>query len=45
VAWLAGRRHLYRRYELRAERFLAFAGIAAALICFRPSRGGREAAR
>ncbi|MGW2971861.1 hypothetical protein ACWDBO_34355 [Streptomyces mirabilis] len=35
VAWLAGRRHLYRRYELRAERFLAFAGIAAALICFR----------
>lgn len=35
VAWLAGCRRLHRRYELKAEHFLAFAGIAAALICFR----------
>ncbi len=35
VAWLAGCRRLHRRYERKAEHFLAFAGIAAALICFR----------
>ncbi len=26
---------LHRRYERKAEHFLAFAGIAAALICYR----------
>ncbi|WP_435272246.1 transposase [Streptomyces parvulus] len=35
VAWLAGCRRLHRRYERKAEHFLAFAGIAAALICYR----------
>ncbi|MFD8216685.1 hypothetical protein ACFV2U_23770 [Streptomyces sp. NPDC059697] len=35
MAWLAGRRRPYRRYELKAQHFLAFAGIAAALIYFR----------
>lgn len=35
VAWLAGCRRLHRRYERKAEHFLAFAGIAVALICFR----------
>lgn len=35
VAWLAGCRRLHRRYERQAERFLAFAGIAATLICYR----------
>jgi transposase len=35
VAWLAGCRRLHRRYERKAEHFLAFAGIAAALICWR----------
>ncbi|PBC93795.1 DDE family transposase [Streptomyces sp. Ag82_O1-15] len=34
VAWLAGCR-LHRRYERKAEHFLAFAAIAAALICYR----------
>ncbi|MGC5411273.1 IS5 family transposase, partial [Streptomyces sp. DT225] len=32
VAWLAGCRRLRRRYERKAEHFLAFAGIAATLI-------------
>lgn len=32
VSWLAGCRRLHRRYERKAEHFLAFAGIAAALI-------------
>ncbi|WP_374547989.1 IS5 family transposase [Streptomyces sp. DH7] len=35
VAWLSGCRRLDRRYERKAEHFLAFAGIAAALICYR----------
>ncbi|GAA3503418.1 hypothetical protein GCM10019016_105280 [Streptomyces prasinosporus] len=32
---LAGCRRLHRRYERRAERFLAFVGISAALISYR----------
>ncbi|MFF3416019.1 IS5 family transposase [Streptomyces sp. NPDC002698] len=32
---LAGCRRLHRRYERKAERFLAFAGISAVLICLR----------
>ncbi|MDG4536841.1 IS5 family transposase [Streptomyces sp. AV19] len=35
VAWLAGCRRLHHRYERKAEHFLAFAGIAATLICYR----------
>ncbi|CAM5669394.1 hypothetical protein GCM10010378_30450 [Streptomyces viridochromogenes] len=35
VSWLTGCRRLHRRYERKAEHFLAFAGIAAALICHR----------
>ncbi|MFI2457954.1 IS5 family transposase [Streptomyces sp. NPDC019539] len=35
VAWLSGCRRLHRRYERKAEHFLAFAGIAAVLICYR----------
>ncbi|MFF3636897.1 hypothetical protein [Streptomyces sp. NPDC002250] len=35
VASLAGCRRLHRRYERMAEHFLAFAGIAAALIRYR----------
>ncbi len=35
MAWLSGRRHLHHRYERKAERFLAFVGIAAALIGYR----------
>jgi transposase len=35
VSWLAGCRRLHRRYERKSEHFLAFAGIAAALICHR----------
>jgi transposase len=36
VSWLAGCRHrLRRRYERKAEHFLAFVGIAAALIGYR----------
>ncbi len=35
MAWLSGCRRLHRRYERKAEHFLAFAGIAAALICYR----------
>lgn len=34
MSWLGGRR-LHRRYERKAEHFLAFAGFAAALICYR----------
>ncbi|GAA2619455.1 hypothetical protein GCM10010425_11960 [Streptomyces spororaveus] len=39
VSWLAGCRRLHRRYERKAEYFLAFAGIAAALICYRRLTG------
>lgn len=35
VSWLAGCRRLHRRYERKPEHFLAFAGIAAALIGYR----------
>lgn len=35
VAWLAGCRRLRQRYERKADHFMAFAGIAAALICYR----------
>ncbi|MEU9272457.1 transposase [Streptomyces sp. NPDC048251] len=35
VAWLSGCRRLHRRYERKADHFLAFAGIAATLICYR----------
>lgn len=34
VAWLGRCRRLARRYERKAEHFLAFVGIAAALICY-----------
>lgn len=32
VSWMAGCRRLHRRYERKAEHFLAFVGIAGALI-------------
>jgi transposase len=35
MSWLGGFRRLHRRYERRAEHFLAFTGIAAAMICYR----------
>ncbi|AJF69418.1 transposase [Streptomyces vietnamensis] len=35
MSWLGGCRRLHRRYERKAEHFLAFAGITAALICYR----------
>jgi transposase len=35
MAWLNGCRRLHRRYERKPEHFLAFAGIAATLICHR----------
>jgi transposase len=35
VSWLAGCRRLHRRYERKAEHFLAFVAIAAALIGYR----------
>ncbi|WP_435880494.1 IS5 family transposase [Streptomyces zaomyceticus] len=35
VSWLAGCRCLHRRYERKAEHFLAFVGIAAVLIGYR----------
>jgi transposase len=35
VSWLAGCRSLHRRYERTAEHFLAFVGLAAALIGYR----------
>lgn len=35
VSWLAGCRRLHRRYERKPEHFLAFVGIAAALISYR----------
>lgn len=35
VSWLAGCRRLHRRYERKAEHFLAFVGIAAVLIGYR----------
>ncbi|MFE4176823.1 IS5 family transposase [Streptomyces sp. NPDC056909] len=39
VSWPAGCRRLHRRYERKPEHFLAFVGIAAALIWYRrPAR-------
>ncbi|CAL9324080.1 hypothetical protein SUDANB66_06484 (plasmid) [Streptomyces sp. SudanB66_2053] len=35
VSWLAGCCRLHRRYERKAEHFLAFVGIVATLICHR----------
>ncbi|NEB04835.1 IS5 family transposase [Streptomyces sp. SID13726] len=35
VSWLSGCRRLHRRYERKAEHFLAFTAIAATLICHR----------
>lgn len=35
MSWLNGCRRLHRRYERKAEHFLAFVGIASTLICFR----------
>lgn len=49
MSWLSGRHRLHRRYERKAEHFLAFAGIAAALIWYRrletntkPTQGLRQ---
>ncbi|CAL9411931.1 hypothetical protein SUDANB43_01667 [Streptomyces sp. enrichment culture] len=39
VSWLSGIRRLHRRYERRPDHFLAFAGIAAVLICYRRLNG------
>lgn len=38
MAWLAGCRRLHRRYERRADRFLAFTSIACSPICYRRLR-------
>ncbi|WP_246430250.1 IS5 family transposase [Streptomyces rectiverticillatus] len=35
LSWMGGCRRLHRRYERKAEHFLAFVGIASALICYR----------
>ncbi|MFE4583407.1 IS5 family transposase [Streptomyces chartreusis] len=35
MAWLAGCRRLHRRYERKAEHFLAFTSLACTLICYR----------
>jgi transposase len=35
MSWLNGSRRLHRRYERKAEHFLAFVGLASALICYR----------
>jgi transposase len=35
LAWLAGCRRLHRRYERKADHFLAFTSIACTLICYR----------
>ncbi|WP_323385353.1 IS5 family transposase [Streptomyces calidiresistens] len=35
MSWLAGCRRLHRRYERKADHFLAFIGIACTLICYR----------
>jgi transposase len=35
MSWLAGCRRLHRRYERKAEHFLAFTAIACSLICYR----------
>lgn len=35
MSWLAGCRRLHRRYERKAEHFLAFTAIACTFICLR----------
>ncbi|MFI8643065.1 transposase, partial [Streptomyces chartreusis] len=35
IAWRSGCRRLHRRYERKADHFLAFTAIAATLICYR----------
>ncbi len=35
VAWIAGCPPLHRRYERKADHFLAFTSIACTLICYR----------
>ncbi|MDN3265760.1 transposase, partial [Streptomyces sp. CSDS2] len=35
MSWLAGCRRLHRRYEHKADHFLAFTAIACTLICYR----------
>lgn len=35
MAWLAGRRRPHRRYERKAEHFLAFTSVACTPICYR----------
>jgi transposase len=35
MSWLAGCRRLHRRYERKADHFLAFSSIACTLICYR----------
>ncbi|GGW17645.1 hypothetical protein GCM10010264_74070 [Streptomyces globisporus] len=35
LAWLASCRRLHRRYERKADHFLAFTSIACTLICYR----------
>ncbi|WP_176710255.1 IS5 family transposase [Streptomyces sp. Wb2n-11] len=35
MAWLGGCRRLHRRYERKADHFLAFTSIACTLICYR----------
>ncbi len=35
MSWLSGCRRLHRRYERKAEHFLAFTAIARSLICCR----------
>jgi transposase len=37
MSWLAGCRRLHRRYERKAEHFLAFTSIACTLICYHDS--------
>ncbi|MET9935887.1 IS5/IS1182 family transposase, partial [Streptomyces sp. NPDC006183] len=35
MSWLGGCRRLHRRYERKAEHFLAFTALACTLICYR----------
>ncbi|WP_460111010.1 IS5 family transposase [Streptomyces sp. YKOK-J1] len=44
MGWLAGCRRLHRRYERKADHFLAFASIACTIICFRRLKSGRSRA-